>query len=293
MNPQTKVSVGQNIENLYEEIFNEIYPEIKQQKKGVLSKVIYTISEADNSEVQKNCQYLKVGDYALLDDDSSISTDIIGLFVSNPNEKKQWIDDMIVQPVKKGIKNVRKNLANNLEPNDMKLFQIVVIGCMIVGVGVCRKYLEKAKKEREREANGSPEIQPSDSYPLPPKEPVPVALCLVVPASVVRNLRNNYQIDVSDIANLIDNSLYFLCTIPEDANATQRYLELTEEDITTVSDQREIYVRVDIADGENMMNKKVPYILKRNLPANAQSEVKKLACLKYLSVSGLEKFNRV
>jgi hypothetical protein len=87
--------------------------------------------------------------------------------------------------------------------------------------------------------------------------------------------------------------LYFLCTTPEDATATQQRLELTEEDITTVSEQREIYVTINIADGEEMIGKKVPYILKRNLPPNGQGMVTQLACLKYLSVSGLENFNRI
>jgi len=125
-----------------------------------------------------------------------------------------------------------------------------------------------------------------------PKVAVPVALCLVVPASVVENVRENSPIDVSDIEKLIDNSLYFLCTTPEDANATWELLE-RDEDITTVSEQREIYVRINIADGEGMIGKKVPYILKRNLPSNGQGIVTQLACLKYLSVSGLENFNRI
>lgn len=195
--------------------------------------------------------------------------------------------------IKPGVKNARK-LGSNWEPNDMKLFQIVVIGCVIVGAAVCIKYLKAQKEqEQEREARGSCEIQPSDSYSPPPKIPVAVALCLVVPASVVGNLRNNNPINVSDIENLIDSSLYFLCTSPEDAKATQQRLELTDEDITNVSEQREIYVRINIADGEDMIGKKVPYILKRNLPSNGQGVVRQLACLKYLSVSGLENFNRV
>jgi hypothetical protein len=33
----------------------------------------------------------------------------------------------------------------------------------------------------------------------------------------------------------------------------QQSLKLTKEDITTVSEQREIYVRINIADGEEMI----------------------------------------
>ena len=138
--------------------------------------------------------------------------------------------------------------------------------------------------------NGAEE---TENRQISPKVAVPVALCLVVPASVVENVRENYPIDVSDIEKLIDNSLYFLCTTPEDANATWELLDRTKEDIKTVSEQREIYVRINIADGEDMIGKKVPYILKRNLPSNGQGIVTQLACLEYLSVSGLEKFNRI
>jgi hypothetical protein len=137
------------------------------------------------------------------------------------------------------------------------------------------------------------EAEVTENRKIPPKGAAPVALCLVVPASVVENVRENSSIDVSGIEKLIDNSLYFLCTTPEDANATWELLDRTNEDITTVSEQREIYVRINIAEGEDMIGKKVPYILKRNLPSNGQGVVRQLACLKYLSVSGLEKFNRI
>jgi hypothetical protein len=137
------------------------------------------------------------------------------------------------------------------------------------------------------------EAEVTENRQIPPKGAAPVALCLVVPASVVENVRKNSPIDVSGIKKLIDNSLYFLCTTPEDADATWELLDRTNEDITTVSEQREIYVRINIADGEDMIGKKVPYILKRNLPSNGQGVVRQLACLKYLSVSGLENFNRI
>jgi hypothetical protein len=137
------------------------------------------------------------------------------------------------------------------------------------------------------------EAEVTENRQIPPKVAAPVALCLVVPASVVKNVRENSSIDVSGIEKLIDNSLYFLCTTPEDADATWKLLDRTDEDLTTLSEQREIYVRINIADGEDMMGKKVPYILKRNIPPNGQGMVKQLACLKYLSVSGLENFNRI
>ena len=147
----------------------------------------------------------------------------------------------------------------------------------------------KRKQTQGDSSNNRPSLPPS-----PKKSSVSVALCLVVPASVVRNIIiENDTINVSGIETLIENASYFLCTSPEDANIIQQRLKLTEEDITDVSEQREFYVRIDIADGPEMIGKKVQYILKRNLPPNGQGTVKKLACLEYLSVSGLENFNRV
>jgi hypothetical protein len=119
----------------------------------------------------------------------------------------------------------------------------------------------------------------------------PVALCLVVPSSAVRDVKKDYPINISDIERLIDNSLYFLCTKLEEA--TQLSIETTDEDITNVSEQREIYIRINIANGESMIGKKIPYILKRNLPSNGQGVVRQLACLKFLSVSGLEYFSHI
>jgi hypothetical protein len=156
----------------------------------------------------------------------------------------------------------------------------------------CKEVVELLSRPKEREVTKNRQILlPSDSSPTRRKNSVD--LCLVVPASVVENVRENSPIDVSGIEKLIDNSLYFLCTTPEDADATWKRLERTKEDITSLSEEREIYVRINIAEGEDMIGKKVPYILKRNLPSNGQGIVTQLACLEYLSVSGLENFNRI
>ncbi|MEG4106561.1 hypothetical protein [Microcoleus sp. S13_C5] len=286
MTSQTNNPVAQNIEKLYQPIWKEIYPKIKNHKKGVLSTIIYIIVGGDNSQAQEVCQRFQVKAYASIEDDLSKFDEIIELFIRNPNNITAINDDNIIKRAEKiFLKNLRK-VRNNWEGNDMQLWQIFFIGCLMVGTVVCIK-------NKGRELEDSREIQLSDSLPLRSKIPKPVDLCLVVPASVVGNLTNNSPINVSDIEKLIDNSLYFLCTSPEDADTIQPRLELTGENITTVSEQREIYVRINITDGENMIGQKVPYILKRNLPSNGEGRVTQLDCLKYLSVSGLENFNRI
>lgn len=284
MNPQqVGCSPGESLERLYEKVFEEIYPQIKNHKKGVLSTVVYIIlGENNKSQAQELCQGFKINSKSSLNDDLSISSDIIGLFITNPNDEKRWIIDRL----KQGVKNARQNFGNNLESDEMKLYHIVIIGCILLGVIACIAYLKAKQKKAEVEKEDK--IQPSK-----PKIPQPATLCVVVPASVVGNLKNNHLVNVSEIQEFIDNASYFLCTIPENANATQQLLELTDEDISNASETREVYVRIDIDDGEEMIGKKVPFILKRNLPGNGEFVITELACLKYLSNSGLEKFNRV
>lgn len=281
--PEVGCSPGESFERLYEEVFVQIYPQIKNQKKGVLSTVIYTILEADKSQAEQVCQHLQI-DNNNIEDDLSISLDIIGLFVNNPTDDNQFIKS-INKFVKDNIKNGRKSFAGNWEENEMKLYQIVVIGCLIVGVIACLTYLKTRQNKLEPE---------KDAKTPPPKLkiPQPAALCLVVPASAVRNIKHDRPINVSEIQQLIDNTSYYLCTNPQDANAIQKPLELTDEEITNASENTEVYVRINIDDGEKMIGK-IPYILKKNLPTNGELVITELACLKYLSNSGLEKFNRV
>jgi hypothetical protein len=146
---------------------------------------------------------------------------------------------------------------------------------------VFRNTLNLLRRPKKRRLNSSLEEQDF------------VALCLIVPASALKNLLENDPINISDIEELIDNASYFLCTDIDKADCISKLLQTTNEDINTVNDQREVYVRIKISDGEEMIGKKIPYILKRNLPHYGSANIIKLACLKYLSVSGLEKFNRV
>jgi hypothetical protein len=270
-------SPGQNLKTVYEQVFEEIYPHIKEGKKGVLSTVIYLIVPESATKI---CSSFGIDSKALLEHDLLISFDILSLFVSTPNDKKQQITEQF----KELFKNLL-DLSKYVENNDLKLFQIVVIGCLIVGVSACLVYLNKKPSSKNILSGNSSS---------PQKNPKPASLSLVVPASVLGgNIKKDYPINISDIEKLIDNSSYFLCTDSEQADKIQERLELTEENITNVSEQREIYIRINIADAEEMMGKKVPYILKRNLPANGIGVVRELACLKYLSVSGLENFNRI
>lgn len=277
--------VNNQFKTLYEQVFYQIKDQIKGQN-GVLRTVIFILLDQDIKQAEELCNYFQISRKSLLDDDLSISSDIIGLFISTPNDQLQGFKDGWTQ----ATQNFRKSFSK-LEPHDMKLFQVVVIGCLIVGGFACIKYLDNSRKKNQLSQNIKTQEPPNP--PPKPKTPQPVALCLIVPASAIGNLTKNSPIHITEIEQLIDKSLYFLCTSVADANIIWDVLERTEEDIKTLSEEREVYIRINIPDGEEMMGKKVPYILKRNLPSQGECMIKQLASLKYLSVSGLEKFNRV
>lgn len=299
--------------NLYRKVFDAIYKQIETQQKGVLSTVIYSILDPDYSKAKELCQSFQIKDNGSLNDDlsisSTISSDVIDILIKPLKDKKQY-GDIVDKPqeiinkvchLPQEIFNSTLDLPKNEETKKMELYQIVAIGCLIVGVPYCLIYLQKQKKEQEEKENHK-------SLALPPQKVAPrIALRLVVPVSVVisikinmkRNIRKDDTINVSQIETLIENASYFLCTSAENETITDsidQSLSITDEDITNVSEEREVYVRININvdDAEKMIGNKVRYILKRNLPTDGrQGTVRQLACLKYLSVSGLEKFNRI
>ena len=294
----------QVIENLYQEVFDTIYKQIGTQQKGVLSTVIYSILDPDDSKAKELCQLFQIKDNGSLNDDlsisSSISSGVIDLLIKHLKDKKQYEDitDKLREIFNKvlylpqEIFNSTFDSTKKEEKKKMELYQIVVIGCLIVGVPSCLIYLQEQKKEQRKKEN-------HQSSPSPqPKVFTRISLCFVVPVPVVTsvkiNARENCPINVSDIEILIENASYFLCTNAEN-DTIDKSLSLTDEDITNLSEEREVYVRIRIGvyDADKMIGNKVRYILKTNLPANGQGTVTKLGCLEYLSVSGLEKFNRI
>ncbi|WYL95870.1 MAG: hypothetical protein HEQ35_20470 [Gloeotrichia echinulata IR180] len=300
-------SPGQIIEDLYEEVFDTIYKEIENQQIGILSTVIYSILAPDESKAEELCQHFQVKGSGSLNDDlaisSSILSGVIGILHLNGKKQYRYIVDKLGEFSKEPLEVINGilDLHKSEEIKKMKLYPIVVIGCLIVGVSYCLIYLQKKKEEQEEKENRENSSSPRK------KVSKRIALCLVLPASVVRNIKRNVTrsirekdpIFVFDIETLIENASYFLCTSAENEATTDiidRSLSTTNEDIINVSEEREVYVRINIHvdDAEEMIGNKVRYILKTNLPTDERTgTIEKLVCLEYLSVSGLEKFNRV
>ncbi|MEH2409483.1 hypothetical protein [Nostoc sp.] len=257
---------------MYNQIFEQVSPQITNQGRGVLYDVMHIIlyAEQPGSKAKNICNYFGIESYATLDEDKRIVDGVI----SNPNDSFNPINLLRHDP-------------------ERELFWIVVIACTLAGAYSCVKYLEyikeqKATQERGNKARNLQLAPPSQQSVTPPRKSLTAALCLVVSANAIGNLIKNDQINVSDIEKLIDAASYFVCTEEPDSN--QLHPEITDEDIPTNSNL-EVYVKIYIDEGQEMIGKKVPYILKRNLPSHGQGVVKQLACLRNLS--GLEKFNRV
>jgi hypothetical protein len=178
---------------------------------------------------------------------------------------------------------------------------IIVGVCALLGLGFkqIQRNLKKINKRKATRNLAEQNINQTfnnnnrqDSYfqEQALKQQTKAALCLIVPASEVSDLINRTEIHAYRINQLIDAASYFLCTHLRNAESTQMFLNLTNEDIPTDS-RRDVYIRIDIDNGLKIIDKEVRYILQRDLPANSLGIIEKLACLKNLS--GLEAFNRV
>lgn len=260
--------VKPHLQDLYD-VFNYVYPYIKDLDYGVLHKVLYILLENEPQNAEYICNRYGIKKSATKNDDEAI------------------IDTLM----NKGFRVMSTPRIFNSDQRE--IFWIVVVACILVGSIGCIQFIQR-RKNKERVGNSKNVQQPVavSLQPLaPPLQSLTVALCLVVPAYVVNKLKDQYPIDANEIENLIDNASYFLCTKLANAESVQQRLDLTDENILSVGERREVYVKIHIADGQEMLDKTVPYILKRNLPSHGQGVVKKLACLGDLS--GLEAFNRI
>ncbi|MDB9541479.1 hypothetical protein NWP22_05665 [Anabaenopsis tanganyikae CS-531] len=251
----------------YQQVYAQEYDHIKGQKVGVLYAVIYRILDSDKTQADQICQDLGIEGNSKLKDD---------LY-------------MLGNLIKNNLLNSSKNTSQSPSGEQMineDLYFIIII----IALGILLVYLFLKNRENTQLPLKSP-IAPTPA--TPPKKSESASLCLVVPASVARKFTNNNPINQADIKDLIGNASYFLCTNDQKADSVQENLDLTDEKITDISEQREVYIRINIADGQDMIGKQISYTLKSNLPAHGQGVIRKIACIKYLSVLGLEEFNRI
>jgi hypothetical protein len=260
---------NKNPKDLYDQVCNNIYPKINQ--RGRLYKTIQIIVGEEQSHEQektkKICDYFGIKPYANKDADKEIINDL-------------WDGILKNAPIDNVIATIAKviNKGVNME------WIFVAAAFTFVGLFLYKQTLDKKKQNKIKSADTEIKKESTTS------PPIPADLCLIVPASIVSNFINSSNLKVEEVKYLIDNASYFLCTTVTVADSNEQNLEITDENISPDS-RREVYIRININDGHNMIDKKIPYYLKTNLPPQAQCTIKKLACLDNLS--GLEKFNRI
>jgi hypothetical protein len=265
--------INQNPKNLYDRIFNNVYPKINGVKTGLLYKTIQIIVDEDQSltktETSKICACFGIEPNANKEEDKK---NIDGL-----------LDEILINPIVRG--SAKLTISGFIKGDNMEW---IFVAAAFTFVGLFF-YKETRDKKQQQKINPNIAIEETKEKPIL-QPPIPADLCLIVRASIASNFINRSNLRIEEVTYLIDNAYYFLCTTFKVAESNEQNLEITDDTISPDS-RREVYIRININDGRNMIDKKIPYYLKTNLPLQAQCTVKKIACLDNLS--GLEKFNRI
>jgi len=256
----------ENPKKLYDQVCENISQKITG--RGLLYQTIGIIMGEEQllyrEKTSKICDYFGIKPSANKDEDKKIINNLLdGILKNTP------INNVIAKAINQG---------GNME------WIFVAAAFTFVGLFLYKQNLDKKDQGKIKPAVQEIKNQ-ATSQPL-----IPADLCLVVPASIASNFINRLNLKVDELRNLIDNASYFLCTSVKVADSNEQNLEITDDNISSDS-IREVYIRININDGRNMINQDVRYSLRNNLPIQADCTVKKLACLGNLS--GLEKFNRI
>ncbi|TAN85279.1 MAG: hypothetical protein EYR95_17530 [Phormidium sp. SL48-SHIP] len=104
------------------------------------------------------------------------------------------------------------------------------------------------------------------------------------------NLTPPQTLTREQICELIDNCAYFCCLPSRDLDSLEQDLQRTSEPILPDS-ERDVYIRIQIEDGGNMIGNSSCYGLKKRLPQTETGKLKKRLLL--ANLSGREHFNRI
>jgi len=300
----------------YDDLFSKLRLRMEKHDSGFLYKTIFILLEQEQDIALEICREFKIREDGSLNDDIAVSdlasnlADLVlvyrdqdkGNFMNSILAifgllKNKMLSNTEIRKILNDIRSPWEPLANpvrsiqNDDPNDNDdylLFKIVVIATILIGIFFATRFLEG--KRSSALIKDADQFQKS-SLVIEKLKPLPVSLSLVVQASEeVSNLSECEQLDVNRLASLIDSSSYFLCETRQKIDSVQEQLEFTSEVVVT-NLNREVYLRIDLDDGKDVLTKKNRYIIKRNLKPNQVGRLAKKAYLKTLF--GLEKFNRV
>jgi hypothetical protein len=285
-----------NLKDLYAKLFEKVKqdPKVQEFEFGILYKTIQTVlgEEQPPEKIQEIFKNYRIKPDNLLNDDFEISLKIIfdshlilwQLLIPLYENAKEKIDSLQSFVIRFLTPIAEKIPIPNINIKEKKM-ELIFAAAIIIAAPllVWKVYLDpKAKQNTIIE-------EPIQKTTLPSSSSGSAELCLIIPASIANGVKNVLSSD--DLITLIYNASYFLCTDFDTANRNQKELNMAETEEILPNSNREVYIRIKIDNGGNMIGQKMPYSLKINLPENVQGTVKKLACLRDLS--GLEKFNRV
>jgi hypothetical protein len=136
--------------------------------------------------------------------------------------------------------------------------------------GICKKVLDSQESSSSTTADRS------------------AALCLTVPESAIYDLEEGQPINRERIIKLIDFASEFLCVKIEEADSFS--IDILKEK-QSPERQLKFYIRIDISNGQNIINKKTLYQMKRDLSPDAEGTIRELGFLQNVSI--LRQFNRI
>jgi len=270
-------------------IYKEIIEEIKPLEKGILYNTIRKILLEDDANEQitreiccKSDNTLSISPNASIEEDYKIAYDVMVMFSDIEFEEGTPGKGIMRSLSKMYPSNIDKRNDNHME--EIKL--IVLVGCTLVGGYFCIQYLKERQNKKKR--NRSPQNYTTENFrrPLPP---VPAALCLIIPANIVGELTNGSNINIDYLSYLVDNASDFVCATKSEVDSIEQQMTMTEK--IPLDSIREVYIRINLADGRNLIGKKILYMIKTNLQIDTDFFVEKVACLQNLN--GLKFFNHV
>ena len=263
-------------------IYKEIIKEVKFLENGLLYNTIRKILLEDDANEQitiEICRESGISPNAYIAEDYRVAYDVMVKF-----SDLEFEDAPLKDQVRSRSKMYPSNVTKRTKMEELKL--IVLVGCTLVGGYFCIQYLKERENKKKR--NRSPQNYTTENF----RRPLPLisaALCLIIPANIVGGLTNGSSINIDDLSYLIDNASDFICAMKSEVDSIEQQMTMTEK--IPLDSIREVYIRINLADGKNLIGKKILYMIKTNLPIDTNFSVEKVACLQNLN--GLKFFNHV
>jgi hypothetical protein len=266
----------------------------KYLREGILYNLIKMILREEDSAIPqdtlKTCEYFSITNSSSIEDDYKT---IDSFILQNVEDFYPPLVDFHAGELRSKaefIYGLKQYFNQSSEIGEKEMEWLVFGAISLTGIYLAQRLISKEKEELQVDREQSVGLLDIENIPIS-TTPVIAILCMIVPARIASNFKREKTLVHSDIEYLLDNSSYFLCVDINDVIRYEQNLkELTNEEIAPDS-QKEVYIRVNITNGGNLIGKKSCFGLKNNLSVAGNFCIKKVFLLEDLS--GLEQFNRV